>query len=189
MQLDVAVNLIDKTKESLLNYRDTGFSDALSKARESCENMNVEAADETVNDAVKRMEVTLFNVVVDTAIQSLEDRFKSLKNVRDKFSVLVSFTDMDDEVLREHCEVGLLGNTLTDGEETDLDWQELTTEIQSLPVPNLPKAMTAFELLNFLHQKGLTGLYPNLWVALRIACTLPVTVASAERIFSKLKLA
>lgn len=68
-------------------------------------------------------------------------RFTSLKNINDKFGVLLSFTDMDDKALREHCE--LLGNTLTDGEETDLDWQELTTEIQSLP--NLPKAsMTAF---------------------------------------------
>lgn len=31
-------------------------------------------------------------------------------------------------------------------------------------------------------------MYPNLWVALRVALTLPVTVASAERSFSKLKL-
>lgn len=30
-------------------------------------------------------------------------------------------------------------------------------------------------------------MYPNLWVALRVALTLPVTVASAERSFSKLK--
>ncbi len=67
-----------------------------------------------------------------TAIQSLQDHISfhitSLKNVNDKFVVLLSFTDMDDKALREHCE--LLGNTLTDGEETDLDWQELTTEIQ-----------------------------------------------------------
>lgn len=31
-------------------------------------------------------------------------------------------------------------------------------------------------------------IYPNLWIALRIAVTLPVTIASAERSFSKLKL-
>lgn len=138
MQLDVIVNLIDKTEASRLKYRDTGFSDAQSKAKEVCENMNVEAvlkqkrlrntkrqfghdaADETVTDALKRMEITFFNVVVDTPIQSLEDHFTSPKGVRDKFGVLLSFTDMDDKSLREHCE--LLGNTLTDGEETDLDW-------------------------------------------------------------------
>lgn len=204
MQLDVAVDLIDKTKTSLKQYRFTGFSDAQTTAREVCENMNVEAElkqkrlrntkkqfsyearDETVTDALKRMEMTFFNVVVDTAIQSLEDRFTSLRDVRDKFGVLLSFSDMDDKALREHCE--LLGNTLTEGGGgTDLDWREPATEIQSLP--NLPKtSMTTFELLTFIHQNELTGFYPNLWVALRIACTLPVTVASAERSFSKLKL-
>lgn len=203
MQLDVAVDHIDKTNTSLKQYRFTGFSDAQTTAREVCENMNVEAElkqkrlcntkkqfsyearDETVTDALKRMEMTFFNVVVDTAVQSLEDRFTSLRDIRDKFGVLLSFSDMDDKALREHCE--LLGNTLTEGGETDLDWRELATEIQSLP--NLPKtSMTTFELLTFIHQNELTGFYPNLWMALRIACTLPVTVASAERSFSELKL-
>lgn len=50
------------------------------------------------------------------------------------------------------------------------------------------KNMIAPELLTFLCQKNLQELYPNLWVGLRIAITLPVTVASAERSFSKLKL-
>lgn len=56
------------------------------------------------------MEVTFFNVVVDTAIQSLADRFKSVKGVRQKFGILHNFADMDEETFREHCE--LLGNTL-----------------------------------------------------------------------------
>ena len=34
----------------------------------------------------------------------------------------------------------------------------------------------------------LTAFYPNMWVALRIFATLPVTVAADERNFSKLKL-
>ena len=42
--------------------------------------------------------------------------------------------------------------------------------------------------LPWSHEKCLQEVYPNLWVALRIALTLPVTVASAERSFSKLKL-
>lgn len=39
------------------------------------------------------------------------------------------------------------------------------------------------ELLSFL----LKEVYPNMWVALRIAVTIPVTVAATERSFSKLK--
>ncbi|KAK0144204.1 Zinc finger MYM-type protein 1 [Merluccius polli] len=44
------------------------------------------------------------------------------------------------------------------------------------------------ELLSFLQERILKEMYPNVWVALRIAVTIPVTVASAERSFSKLKL-
>lgn len=50
--------------------------------------------------------------------------------------------------------------------------------------PELPsKKMTALELLTFIHEKQLIEIYPNLWVALRGAVTLPVTVAGAEKSF------
>ena len=76
---------------------------------------------------------------------------------------------------------------LTCREESDFDSGALAAEIESLPdFPNTK--MTAFELLTYLSQNDMCELFPNLWVALRIACTLPVTVASAERSFSKLKL-
>ncbi|KAL0147912.1 hypothetical protein M9458_056789 [Cirrhinus mrigala] len=52
----------------------------------------------------------------------------------------------------------------------------------------MPPLTTALEMLSFLHDNHLQELYPNLWIALRIAVTLPVTVASAERSFSKMKL-
>ena len=48
--------------------------------------------------------------------------------------------------------------------------------------------MTTLELLKFIHAKQLTEIYPNLCIALRISATLLVTVASAEKSFSKLKL-
>ena len=76
---------------------------------------------------------------------------------------------------------------MTCGEEADVDWRELAMEMQSLP--ELPKEdMTTLEMLTFLNDNELCEIYPNLWIALRIACTLPVTVATAERSFSKLKL-
>ncbi len=48
--------------------------------------------------------------------------------------------------------------------------------------------MTTLELLSFIEEKKLKEIFPNMWVALRIAVTFPVSVASAERSFSKLKL-
>lgn len=203
MQLDVAVNLIQKNKDSLISYRRTGFHDAQNSAKEICEEMNTEpvlkdkrlrstkkhfayeASDEPIADAMKRLEVCFFNALVDCAIQSLEDRFQSLGEVRNNFGVLLNFSDLDAQTLREQCKI--LGDRLTCAEDSDVDGNALALEIESLP--ELPQSkITAFELLTYLSHNDICELYPNLWVALRIACTLPVTVASAERSFSKLKL-
>lgn len=201
MQLDVAVNLVKKNKGELISYRKTGFCDAQTSAKEICDRMKTEveekrlsstkrhfayeAADEQIVDAMKRLEVSFFNAVVDCSILSLEDRFKSLSEVKENFGVLLNFRELDQKVRREQCE--LLGEKLSCGEEADIDGSALAVEMESLP--ELPQTMmTAFELLTYLSQNEMCELYPNLWVALRIACTLPVTVASAERSFSKLKL-
>ncbi|XP_034544579.1 zinc finger MYM-type protein 1-like [Notolabrus celidotus] len=203
MQLDVAVDLLTKAKTSLTNYRGTGFASAQASAKDMCEEMNVEAVlkqkrlrntkkhfayeapEEPIADALKRLEATFFNVVVDTAIGSLKDRFETLGEVRDRFGVLLNFQKLDDQELCNQCD-NLCG-TLSSGDESDIDGKELAVEVKNLP--RLPSDdMTALELLTFIHKKHLEELYPNLWVALRIACTLPVTVASAERSFSKLKL-
>ena len=48
--------------------------------------------------------------------------------------------------------------------------------------------MTLLELIIFIHEREISEMYPNFWTALRICLTLPVTVAEAERSFSKLKL-
>ena len=66
-----------------------------------------------------------------------------------------------------------------------MDGKELAQELKNLP--DLPsKGMTSLELLKFILGKQLIEIYPNIWIALRIVVTLPVTVASAERSFSKL---
>ncbi|XP_063754676.1 uncharacterized protein LOC134874557 [Eleginops maclovinus] len=91
---------------------------------------------------------------------------------------------MSKENLQKNCiEVQ---KTLTEKGNSDIDGLEMVQEIINLP--QLPPQTTALELLSFLHENRLQEVYPNLWVALRIALTLPVTVASAERSFSKLKL-
>ncbi|XP_068209207.1 uncharacterized protein [Palaemon carinicauda] len=51
-----------------------------------------------------------------------------------------------------------------------------------------PDTATPLEVLKFICEQGLVHSVPNTFVALCILLTLPVTVASSERSFSKLKL-
>lgn len=44
------------------------------------------------------------------------------------------------------------------------------------------------EMLDYIYKDDILDLYPNMSIALRLLLTLPVTVASGERSFSKLKL-
>lgn len=203
MQLDVAVDLLTKAQKSLSSYRETGFASAQASAKDMCEEMNVEAVlkqkrlrstkkhfayeapDDPIADAMKKLETAFFNVVVDTAIGSLKDRFETLGEVRARFGVLLNLKKLDAVELCNQCDN--LCSTLSTGDEGDIDGKELAVEIHNLL--SLPSDdMTALQLLSFIDKKHLKELYPNLWIALRIACTLPVTVASAERSFSKLKL-
>ncbi|GAA6088001.1 zinc finger MYM-type protein 1-like [Tachysurus ichikawai] len=65
--------------------------------------------------------------------------------------------------------------------------RELALELTNLP--ELPSTkVTQLSILSFIHSQHLTEVFPNLWTALRIGLTLPVTVTGAERSFSKLKL-
>lgn len=108
MQLDVAVDLLTKAQKSLSSYRETGFASAQASAKDMCEEMNVEAVlkqkrlrstkkhfayeapDDPIADAMKKLETAFFNVVVDTAIGSLKDRFETLGEVRARFGVLLN---------------------------------------------------------------------------------------------------
>ena len=67
---------------------------------------------------------------------------------------------------------------------------DLIQELEHLRVihpANLsPNALPPLVLLNKLHTLKLEALFPNIVIILRIFCTLPVTVAQAERLFSTL---
>lgn len=46
---------------------------------------------------------SMFNVVVDVAIVSPEEKFKTLAEVKEKFGVLVNFPKMKKEELMQQC--------------------------------------------------------------------------------------
>lgn len=75
--------------------------------------------------------------------------------------------------------------TLKRDEKSDIDANELYTELRFLQ-DFIPKEnMGPLEILKFLKRHDC---FPNASIAYRIFLTIPVTVASAERSFSKLKL-
>ncbi len=171
-------------------------------AKDICEEINVEAVlkqkrlrstkhhfsfeshDEPFSDALMKLEVGFFNVVVDAATSAITKRFSTLENVGNKFWVLTNLPSLAGEELTEQCNA--LGTTLHFEAHSDLDSRELVQEIKNFP--HLPsKTMSLIELITFMH-KELSEIYPNFWTALGIAFTLPVTVAQAERSFSNLKL-
>lgn len=75
----------------------------------------------------------------------------------------------------------------------DLDGLEISAEIESFQffiesIPSNLKSATPLDLCQIIHDYSLTACYPNIETALNIFLTLPVTVASCKRSFSKLKL-
>ena len=203
MDADIVVGLLKKTERGLQSYRASGFVTAQMAAKDLCEVMNVEAVlkqkrlrstkrhfsfeshDEPISDALRKLEVEFFNVVVDSAMSAIKERFSTLENVGKKFGFLTNFPSLPGEELAVQCEA--LGTTLHFEGHSDLDSRELVQEIKNFP--ELPsKSMSLLELITLIYDKDLTEIYPNFWTALRIALTPPVTVAQAERSFSKLKL-
>ena len=68
----------------------------------------------------------------------------------------------------------------------DVDGRDLFSELKVLRTI-LPKGTKEpIEVLK--HMQAMEGCFPNAWIAYRILLTIPVTVASIERNFSKLKL-
>ncbi len=145
--------------------------------RSTKRHFSYESHDEPFSDALRKLEVGFFNVVVDAATSAITERFSTLEN-------LTNFPSLADDELAEKCNA--LGTTLHFEGHSDLDSRELVQEIKISP--HLPsKTMSLLELITFVHDKDLSEIYPNCWTALRIALTLPVTAAQAERSFSKLK--
>ena len=92
-------------------------------------------------------------------------------------------TSLDDDELKECCvnlETALKYNIFF-----DIDSNDLFSELKVLQVVLPRETKTAIEILEFVKT---FDCYPNASIAYRILLTVPVTVASAERSFSKLKM-
>jgi len=126
---------------------------------------------------------------IDTIIEQLNWRFEKLRKVSEDFEFLSgsNIVSIDENILSKFC-MGLV-----DKYAADLNGPEFLSEVLSAkklfpPLNENFKQMDHLEILQLVHDFDLTPNYKNMETAYRIYLTIPVTFASAERSFSKLKL-
>ena len=128
-----------------------------------------------------------FLVMIDSAIASLTSRFEQITVFDNVFGFLFNsenLKSLDEADLWLRCKIFVekfSHDNSSDVEINDFFFAELKVLQVTLP----DSLMSAPEILKFVMD---ADCYPNISVAYRILLTIPVTVASAERSFSKLKL-
>ena len=187
------------------NYRNEGFESSLKIAKNLATEMDVEptfplkckvtrkkhfdeseCSDEAILQAEKAFEVNYFLVMVDMETTSLKTRFEELQVFKKIFGFLLSsrnLTSLDDMKLTDCCTT--FAKTFSLDDSCDVDLHDLISELKVLQLTLPDRQMSAMEIFEFVKEMDS---YPTVSIAYRILFTMPVTVASAERSFSKLKL-
>jgi transcription initiation factor IIE alpha subunit len=204
MCIDNTLQHIENMRGYFENYRDEGFASSMAIAKDIANQMGVESLfpvkrqskrkkhfDESDNNeeilqAEKAFKVNYFLVVVDMAIASLKARFEELQTFKNIFSFLLSSTilkSLNATELKECCTK--FTETFSSDGSCDVNLNDLVSELQVMRLSMPDRPMSSMEIFEYVTE---ADCYPNVSIAYRILFTIPVTVASAERSFSKLKL-
>ena len=136
----------------------------------------------------EKFKVTYFYHIIDQAFTSLKDRFEQFQRYEEIFGFLLNgnFKSISEDKLIENC--NQLQSFLEYKKHCDIYGDELFQELRHLKTL-LPKDVTkSIDILNTIKSYWEEDGFQTVWVAYRILLTILVTVVSAERSFSKLKL-
>jgi hypothetical protein len=204
MCIDATIKQMEGVLSYFEKYREEGFQKSMDLAKSVALEMNVEPIFSTKRRVIRKthfgenneqhehqspeesFKVEYFLVVVDMAITSLKNRFEELKTFESIFEFLYDsqkLKSLDDNELKECCVK--FSSTFSHGNLSDVDVDDLFSELKVLQFALPTETMSAIDILRFVK---FVDCYPNVSIAYRILLTVPVTVASAERSFSKLKL-
>ncbi|KAL5166612.1 Zinc finger MYM-type protein 1 [Glycine soja] len=204
MCIDEAIEQLKGLLSFFEKYRENGFENAListkeiafemdiePKFREKCISRKKKQFDENVKDEiVKSLQesfiIDYFLYIVYKAITTLQSRFEQFKIYEDIFGFLFSVKKLkllDCTLLKEKCLN--LEKSLKHDNLLDVDGLDLFSEL------NILKEIIGLEndkpiyILNYIKR---INSFPNAYIVYRIMLTIPISVASAERNFSKLKI-
>lgn len=211
MLLDVAIETLKGLVSFFEKYRENGFTSAMIDAKEIANEMGIEPVFQVKRRAIRKrhfdenpdterehqsaqenFRTDYFLVLVDMAISQLKIRFEQIELFESIFGFLFDASRLillDDEGMKNCCLK--LENALTHGEDCDIDAKRLVSELQILQEMLPSEAYqygnpwNSIKVMEFAKKMDM---FPNILVAYRVLLTVPITVASAERSFSKLKL-
>ncbi|XP_063597215.1 uncharacterized protein LOC134773899 [Penaeus indicus] len=125
----------------------------------------------------------VFYVILDSVIAGLSTRYDAAHKIDDLFGFLWRYLALTEQQISTACV------TLTKQYKNDISQDELIEEMVHLKAIHAAnfgdESLTPFSLLKKISKFKLAEIFANLCIALRIFCTSPVTVASANSISSK----
>ncbi|KAK4435039.1 hypothetical protein Salat_0667000 [Sesamum alatum] len=177
MSIDSSIEQIEGALAFFEGYRKTGFVASMNIAKEFAFDMDVEPTfpvklrvlrknqydentdDEDVRSPEEAFEYDYFNVITDMAIASLRNKFEKLKRFESIFGFLLNskrLKSLDESELWQCCNT--FHSTFSHGDKSDIDLNDLYSELKILQgtLPN--KFMSAIDILNLL----------RLWIAFQI---------------------
>ncbi|XP_020266532.1 zinc finger MYM-type protein 1-like [Asparagus officinalis] len=207
ISIDVAIELVNGLIVSFRKYRETGFAEAMITTKTLAANLGVnsvffekrqifrkrhfdevgaQSSELTQQSGEENFRVHYFLLLVDQMIGSLEKRFEQYQTYENIFGFLFRpkklYAYQNDD-LKACCANPT--NNLKKESSSDVDGDELFTELLILQNMFPSENMKAINVLNFLKRMNY---FPAASIAYKILLTIPVTVASAEHSFSKLKI-
>uniref|UniRef100_A0A8C5QMR9 Zinc finger MYM-type protein 1 n=2 Tax=Leptobrachium leishanense TaxID=445787 RepID=A0A8C5QMR9_9ANUR len=205
MELSSAVQLIQNAVTALSTYRDH-FEEAKETAAALAEKWGISAEftnkrikkvkrhfdelcmDQRLADPEERFKTTVFYRCLDIITNQLSDRFKGMNAVFHRFKIIqpaMLASESDETVISEATKLQELYN-----EDISADFPGQLLSFRSALQEEVRSCSTVKDLAHLLlvENSALSSTVPDVCVALLLFLTLPVTVATAERSFSKLKL-
>lgn len=146
------------------------------------------AADARIENSLRRFQIKIFNESLDIIISQLTMRYSSMNEVTSLFSFLTParFVELSDKEILEYSDKLLCKY------ETDFS-ESLPTQLISFKTAlsnEIRSKNTIYDLATYFmtENKCLLSSLPDVCSLFQLFLTLPVTSATAERSFSKLKL-
>ena len=149
------------------------------------EDTPIEIEDESREE--REFRVNVFYKLMDSVIGGLTERFQVAKKVNNMFQCLWNYQKLNEDEIESQCSA-LQASYAVD---LDLGLSDEVKYLKSVHESNFGTStniLKSLQLLNKLKELKLDSLFPNVCISIRIFCTIPVTVAEAERRFSKMKL-